>query len=128
MFVPSLTMNDISIIHIIEQTNITCIYNLEDFHRSCKKSGKDENDVTTETRITTKFLNRINRADPATIKKAYRKLAKKYHPDSNVGNEAAAENLRKLMKLYDILPIRKEAKLYDQFGHAADGTRSSMSR
>lgn len=38
-------------------------------------------------------------ADPATIKKAYRKLAKKYHPDSNVGNEALLKNLRKLMKL-----------------------------
>lgn len=33
------------------------------------------------------------------LKKAYRKLAKKYHPDSNVGNEAALKNLRKLMKL-----------------------------
>ena len=49
-------MNDISVIHIIEQTNITCIYNLEDFHRSCKKSGKDENDVTNRNEITTKVL------------------------------------------------------------------------
>lgn len=58
MFVPSLTMNDISVIHIIEQTNITCIYNLEDLHRSCKKSGKDENDVTTETRLLRSSWNR----------------------------------------------------------------------
>ena len=35
-------------------------------------------------------------ADPATIKKAYRKLAKKYHPDSNVGNEAAAEKFKEV--------------------------------
>ena len=36
-------------------------------------------------------------ADPATIKKAYRKLAKKYHPDSNVGNEAAAEKFKEVI-------------------------------
>ena len=35
-------------------------------------------------------------ADPATIKKAYRKLAKKYHPDSNVGNAAAAEKFKEV--------------------------------
>ena len=42
-------------------------------------------------------------ADPATIKKAYRKLAKKYHPDSNVGNEAAAEKFKEVNEAYDIL-------------------------
>ena len=62
-------------------------------------------------------------ADPATIKKAYRKLAKKYHPDSNVGNEAAAEKFKEVNEAYDILSDPEKKKLYDQFGHAAfDGT------
>lgn len=62
-------------------------------------------------------------ADPATIKKAYRKLAKKYHPDSNVGNEAAAEKFKEVNEAYDILCDPEKKKLYDQFGHAAfDGT------
>ena len=46
-------------------------------------------------------------ADPATIKKAYRKLAKKYHPDSNVGNEAAAEKFKEVNEAYDILNLLK---------------------
>jgi molecular chaperone DnaJ len=58
-------------------------------------------------------------ADPATIKKAYRKLAKKYHPDSNVGNEAAAEKFKEVNEAYDILSDPEKKKLYDQFGHAA---------
>ena len=62
-------------------------------------------------------------ADPATIKKAYRKLAKKYHPDSNVGNAAAAEKFKEVNEAYDILSDPEKKKLYDQFGHAAfDGT------
>lgn len=62
-------------------------------------------------------------ADPATIKKAYRKLAKKYHPDSNVGNAAAAEKFKEVNEAYDILSNPEKKKLYDQFGHAAfDGT------
>lgn len=62
-------------------------------------------------------------ADPATIKKAYRKLAKKYHPDSNVGNAAADEKFKEVNEAYDILSDPEKKKLYDQFGHAAfDGT------
>ena len=62
-------------------------------------------------------------ADQATIKKAFRKLAKKYHPDSNVGNAAAAEKFKEVNEAYDILSDPEKKKLYDQFGHAAfDGT------
>lgn len=58
-------------------------------------------------------------ADSADIKKAYRKLAKKYHPDSNPGNKAAAERFKEVTEAYDVLGDEKKRKLYDQFGHAA---------
>ena len=58
-------------------------------------------------------------ADAAAIKKAYRKLAKKYHPDSNEGNATAAERFKEVDEAYDVLSDEKKRKLYDQFGHAA---------
>ena len=58
-------------------------------------------------------------ADAATIKKAYSKLAKKYHPDSNEGNASAAEHFKEVNEAYDVLSDEKKRKLYDQFGHAA---------
>ncbi len=58
-------------------------------------------------------------ADAATIKKAYRKLAKKYHPDSNEGNATAAERFKEVNEAYDVLSDEKKRKLYDQFGHVA---------
>ena len=58
-------------------------------------------------------------ADAAAIKKAYRKLAKKYHPDSNEGNASAAEHFKEVNEAYDVLSDEKKRKLYDQFGHAA---------
>lgn len=62
-------------------------------------------------------------ADASAIKKAYRKLAKKYHPDSNEGNKEAAEHFKEVTEAYEILSNPEKKKLYDQFGHAAfDGT------
>ena len=58
-------------------------------------------------------------ADAAAIKRAYRKLAKKYHPDSNAGNAQAEERFKEATEAYDILSDEKKRKLYDQYGHAA---------
>ena len=58
-------------------------------------------------------------ADEAQIKKAYRKLAKKYHPDTNAGNAAAEQKFKEVTEAYDVLGDKEKRKLYDQFGHAA---------
>lgn len=58
-------------------------------------------------------------ADAAAIKKAYRKLAKQYHPDSNEGNAFAAERFKEITEAYDVLGDEKKRKLYDQYGDAA---------
>lgn len=49
-------------------------------------------------------------ADASAIKKAYRKLAKKYHPDSNPGNKAAAERFKEVTEAYDVLGDEKKEK------------------
>lgn len=62
-------------------------------------------------------------ADEGAIKKAYRKLAKKYHPDTNGGNASAEQKFKEVTEAYTILSDPEKRKLYDQFGHAAfDGS------
>ncbi len=62
-------------------------------------------------------------ADEGAIKKAYRKLAKKYHPDTNSGNPQAEQKFKEVTEAYNVLSDSEKRKLYDQFGHAAfDGT------
>ena len=58
-------------------------------------------------------------ADAAAIKRAYRKLAKKYHPDSNPGDKTAEQMFKDVNEAYDVLSDPKKKKLYDQFGHVA---------
>lgn len=62
----------------------------------------------------------VNRsADEASIKKAYRRLAKKYHPDTNSGNAQAEEKFKEVTEAYNVLSDKEKRKLYDQFGHDA---------
>jgi len=53
------------------------------------------------------------------IKKAYRKLAMKYHPDRNPGDAAAEEKFKEIQKAYDVLSDPQKKSAYDQFGHRA---------
>ena len=58
-------------------------------------------------------------ADDAALKKAYRVLAKKYHPDANPGNTEAEAKFKEASEAYGILSDPEKRKMYDQFGHAA---------
>ena len=58
-------------------------------------------------------------ADGAAIKKAYRKLAKKYHPDTNKGNKQAEEKFTEAKEAYEVLSDDKKRKIYDKYGMAA---------
>ncbi len=57
-------------------------------------------------------------ADEAEIKKAYRRLAMKYHPDRNEGDETAEAKFKEAKEAYDILSDDQKRAAYDQFGHA----------
>ncbi len=52
------------------------------------------------------------------IKKAYRKLAMKYHPDRNQSDKMAAEKFKEAKEAYEILSDQKKRSAYDKFGHA----------
>lgn len=61
-------------------------------------------------------------ADEAEIKKAYRKLAMKYHPDKNPGDKEAEEKFKEAAEAYEVLSDGEKRKRYDQFGHAGVGS------
>ena len=58
-------------------------------------------------------------ASKEEIKKAYRKLALKYHPDKNKGDKGAEEKFKEGSEAYHVLSDDKRKANYDQFGHAA---------
>jgi molecular chaperone DnaJ len=59
-------------------------------------------------------------ASPDDIRKAFRKLARKYHPDVNPGDKKAEEKFKEISEANDILSDEKKRKIYDQFGFYSD--------
>ena len=61
-------------------------------------------------------------AGDAEIKKAYRQMALKYHPDKNPGNKEAEDKFKEAAEAYEVLSDADKRKRYDQFGH--DGVKN----
>ena len=69
----------------------------------------------------------VNRTDDAaTIKKAYRKLAQKYHPDKNPGDTKAEERFKQITEAYAVLSDTEKRQQYDQYGDAGFHQRFSQ--
>src|SRR5258707_11080014 len=63
-----------------------------------------------------KTLGVSREADADEIRKAYRKLARKHHPDLNPGDKAAEDRFKQVQEAYDILSEPKKKQMYDQYG------------
>src|SRR3974390_1763317 len=64
-------------------------------------------------------------ASAEEIRKAFRKLARKYHPDVNPGDKAAEEKFKQVSEANDVLSDPKKRKIYDQLGYYSDNIDSA---
>lgn len=74
-----------------------------------------------------KILGVPKSAEEREIKKAYKRLAMKYHPDRNPENNKAEEKFKEIKEAYEILTDEKKRAAYDQYGHAAFGQGGTSS-
>ena len=66
------------------------------------------------------LLGVARKATQKEIREAYRKLARKYHPDLNPGDKSAEEKFKQIQEAYDVLSDTKKRQMYDQFGFDAE--------
>ncbi len=67
-------------------------------------------------------------AKPDEIKKAYRRLARKFHPDVNPGDKSAEERFKQITEAHDVLSDPKKRKVYDRFGQYSDNLADMAAR
>src|SRR5947207_6495329 len=67
-------------------------------------------------------------AKPEEIKKAYRRLARKYHPDVNPGDKSAEDRFKLTTEAHDILSDPKKRSIYDRFGQYSDNLADAAAR
>ncbi len=67
-------------------------------------------------------------AKPEEIKKAYRRLARKYHPDVNPGDKSAEDRFKKITEAHEVLSDEKKRKVYDRFGSYSDQLADAAAR
>lgn len=72
------------------------------------------------------MLGVTKNASEAEIKKAYRQLALKYHPDKNPNNKEAEEHFKECAEAYEVLSNAEKRQRYDQFGHAGMGNNTGQ--
>ena len=60
------------------------------------------------------------KANTKDIRTAFRKLARKYHPDLNPGDKSSEEKFKQLQEAYDVLSDAKKRQMYDQYGFYSD--------
>ncbi len=70
-----------------------------------------------------KILGIARTADEKEIKRAYRKLARQYHPDINPNNKEAETKFKEINEAYQTLSDKEKRALYDQFGEDYDKVR-----
>lgn len=75
-----------------------------------------------------KILEVSRQADDAEIKKAFRRLAKKYHPDTNNGNEQAAQKFQEINEAYSVLSDEQKRKAYDEGGMKSEEEFSNQTQ
>src|SRR3954451_14720440 len=76
--------------------------------------------MATQTKDYYAVLGIKKAATPEEIRKAFRKLARRYHPDVNPGDKKAEEKFKEISEANDILSDEKKRKIYDQFGFYSD--------
>src|SRR5215203_4988117 len=67
-------------------------------------------------------------AKPDEIKKAYRRLARKHHPDVNPGDKSAEDRFKLITEAHDVLSDEKKRKVYDRFGQYSDNLAEAAAR